>query len=305
MAKKVFVIVLNWNGYQDTIECVESLKGVDYPGLEIIIIENGSTDGSEEMIRKRFPELTVIQTGVNLGFAGGSNAGLRHALSSGADYMVLLNNDTTVDPSFVKELVRAAQTDERIGLLSSKVYFYGAPEVLWYAGGGFNPWLGWGRMRGYGRRDDGQFDAVEETDRAGGCSLMLTRRFCEKVGLFDEEYFCYCEDLDLGIRAKRAGFKVMYVPSSKVWHKESKSTGGSTAAVSLYYTVRNTLKCVDKNNPLPFFLRMARYASLLAISFLSLFTMKTPKIQGVKRIYQGARDYFQQRFGEFRPKNRP
>ena len=301
MGKKVFVIVLNWNGYRDTIECVESLKGVDYPGLETVIIENGSTDGSEEILRKRFPGLTVLQTGGNLGFAGGSNVGLKYALDSGADYVVLLNNDTTVDPSFVKELVRVAQTDERIGLLSSKVYFYGEPDVLWYAGATFNQWLGWGRLRGYGQRDDGRFDAAGETNRASGCALMLTRRFCESVGLFDEEYFCYCEDLDLGIRAKRAGFKVMYVPASKVWHKESKSTGGATAAVSLYYTVRNTLRCVDKNSPLPFVLRVARYASVLTISLLSLFTMKTPKIQGAKRIYRGARDYFQHRLGEFRP----
>lgn len=295
---KVSVIVLNWNGYKDTIECVESLKKVTYPKCDILIVDNGSTNASEEILRRKFPELTLIQTGSNLGFTGGCNAGIREALRRGADYIILLNNDTVVDPDFAGELVKVAESDKKIGMLCSKIYFYDKSDVIWYAGAYFNTWLGWGRHRGYNQPDTGQFDRVEETGRPTGCSLMVTREFCEQVGLLDEEYFCYCEDSDWGMRAQKAGFKVMYVPTSKVWHKTSSSSGGSTTAISLYYTVRNTFRCIDKNNPLPVPLRYLRYLSIVSISLLSLITMKVPKALGIKRIYQGTRDYFRGRVGE-------
>lgn len=300
MSQKVFIVVLNWNGRRDTIECLESLKKVTYHDHEVVVVDNGSTDGSVEAFKKNFPELAVIQTGGNLGFAGGANAGIRHALKKGAEYVILLNNDTIVSPDFALELVAAAEGFKDAGILCSKVYFYDRPDVIWYAGAWFNNWLGWGRMRGYNLRDDGRFDRIEETGRACGCSLMVTRRFCEKTGLLDEEYFCYCEDMDWGMRAKKNGFKVLYVPSSKVWHKASRSTGGASTGISLYYTVRNTLKCLDKNMPLSFIPRFLRYAGIAVTSLLSLFTMGVPKALGLKRIYQGMRDYFHGRFGELK-----
>ena len=320
---KVAIIVLNWNGHKDTIECVESLKKTDYPDYEILIVDNGSSDGSEAILRKKFPELKLIQTGKNLGFAGGANAGIRQALASSADYVLLLNNDTTVDPAFIAELVKAASLNPRAGILCSKVYFHSNPhpalplkglsprkgggdkegsitDVIWYAGASFHPWLGWGRHRGYGQTDAGQFDRVEETPRACGCSLLATREFCEKAGLLDDKYFCYCEDTDWGMRARKAGFKVLYVPASKVWHKVAQSTGGPATSKSLYYFVRNSLRCVAINAPLHSPLRQARYFCILITNIMGLFTMGVPKMLGIKRIYQGFRDYFKGRFGEFK-----
>lgn len=307
---KVAIVVLNWNGHKDTIECVESLKKTTCPDYEILIVDNGSSDGSEAILRKKFPELKLIQTGKNLGFAGGENIGIREALGAGttgvgttargADYVLLLNNDTTVDPDFAVELVKAASLNPQAGILCSKVYFLSRPDIIWYAGASFHPWLGWGRHRGYGQKDAGQFDRTEETPRACGCSLMVTREFCEKAGLLDDEYFCYCEDTDWGMRARKAGFKVLYVPASKVWHKVAQSTGGLATSMSLYYFVRNSLRCVDRNAPLPFPLKQARYFSILLTNLMGLITMNVPKTLGLKRIYQGFRDYFKGRFGEFK-----
>lgn len=299
-APRVTVIVLNWNGCDDTLECVEALRKLSYPNYNIVIIDNGSTDGSEEIFRKKFPELTVLRSDVNLGFAGGSNMGLRYALKSDADYVLLLNNDTVTAPDFISELVRVAESDSRIGMLSSKIYFYDRPGIIWYAGASFHTGVGWGRLRGYNTPDNGQFNTVEETERASGCSLLATRELCEKVGLLDEKYFCYCEDLDWGLRARRAGFRIMYVPSSKVWHKVSKSTGGNRKAIPLYYSVRNTLRCLDMNDPVPFMLRYFRYSVVLGINFLSIFTMGVPKILGIRRICRGAGDFFHCRYGEFK-----
>ena len=129
--------------------------------------------------------------------------------------------------------------------------------------------------------------------------MMVTREFCEKVGLLDKDYFCYCEEVDWGLRGKKAGFKIIYVPASKVWHKVSNSTGGIQTAVYLYYSVRNTLLCINTNTPLPFPFRQLRYSLVIMIFIVSLFTMNVPKMLGMKRIYQGVRDYFQGHTGEF------
>jgi hypothetical protein len=296
---KVIIIVLNYNGYDDTLECLESLKKLNYSNYEILIVDNGSTDGSIEILKNAFPEITLIETGGNLGFAGGENVGIRRALAEGAECIILLNNDTVADPEFAGKLVEVSKRDKKVGILCSKVYLFDKPEVIWYAGGSFNPWLGWGRHRGYGICDDGQFDRVEETVRPCGCSLMVTKEFCERVGLLDEDFFCYCEDVDWGMRAKRAGFKVFYVPDSKVWHKVSKSVGGAGNAISIYYNVRNTLRCLDKSKPLPFPFRHMRHAAVPLTNLLGLFTMKIPKISGIRMIYKGLKDYFRGRFGMF------
>ncbi|MBE7414621.1 MAG: glycosyltransferase family 2 protein [Deltaproteobacteria bacterium] len=300
MAPKVSIVVLNWNGYRDTAECVQSLRDVVYPALEIIVVDNGSVDGSLNALKRRFPSgIRFIGTGKNLGFAGGCNAGIRQALENGADYVLLLNNDTVVAPDFVKEIVTAAEGEPRAGILCSKVYFHDRPDVVWYSGAYFNSLLGWGRHLGFNKKDSGGSGAME-TGRPTGCAMMVTRELCERTGLFDEDYFCYAEDLDWGMRAKRAGFKVLYVPSSRVWHKVSASSGSVGVAASLYYSTRNTLRCVDLNRPLPLPLRQARYLSILAASFLSLLTMKTPAAPGAKMITKGFRDYLRGIKGELR-----
>ncbi len=128
---------------------------------------------------------------------------------------------------------------------------------------------------------------------------MVTREFCERVGLLDEDFFCYGEDIDWGVRAKREGFKVLYVPGSKVWHKVSKSVGGAGNAISVYYNVRNTLRCLDKNSPLPFLFRYVRYTAVLLTNLLGLFTMRVPKMSGMRMISRGLKDYFRGKFGRF------
>ena len=297
MSPKVYIIVLNWNGYDDTIECINSLRSVTYANHHIVLVDNGSTDGSEAFLREQFPDIDLIQTGQNLGFTGGNNIGIRYALNNGADYIILLNNDTIVHKDFITELITAAETDKTAGMLCSKIYFHDRPDILWYAGASFHPWLGWGRHRGYNDRDRGQFDLTEETGRPTGCSLMVSRAVCEKIGLLREEYFCYCEDLDWGMRAQNAGYKIMYVPASKVWHKVSRSTGIGSAT-SLYYSVRNMFMCLDANKPLPALLRFLRFGIVLSAAILSLFTHAHPKAAGAAQICRGTSHYLQGRSGK-------
>jgi GT2 family glycosyltransferase len=279
------------------VACVESCLRATYPRLRLLVVDNGSTDGSDAILRGRFPSVELLQTGENLGFAGGNNAGIRHALGAGADHVVLLNNDTTVDPGFVTALADAARANPRAGILSSKILLFDQPDVLWYAGASFHPWLGWGRHRGHGARDIGQFDRVEETDRPTGCALLVTRACCEQVGLLREEYFCYAEDLEWGLRARAQGFQILYVPGSRVWHKVSRSTGGARATLPLRYQTRNVLACVDAQFPLPFPARVLRWGTIVAAAGLGLFTQGLPRREGAVAIIQGVSDHLAGRRG--------
>ncbi len=293
----VYVIILNWNGHADTVDCVRSCLQSRYPRTRLVIVDNGSTDGSEQLLRTEFPDLDVIQTGANLGFAGGNNVGIRHALANAADYVLLLNNDTIVDPDFITPLVEAATADRRAGILCSKILFYDPPNVIWFAGASFHPSIGWGRHRGQGQLDEGQFDQPGETGRPTGCAMMVTRQLCEATGLLREEMFCYAEDLDWGLRARNAGFKVLYAPTSKVWHKVTRCTGGAGSPLSMYYTIRNLLLCLDLNAPLPLPLRALRYVTATAPGVIGAIKQRGPKLARLQAIAKGVRDYWRNRYG--------
>lgn len=298
MQPKVFIIVLNWNGYRDTIECIESLKKVTYPNYEIILIDNGSTDNSEGTLRKEFPDLELIQTGENLGYAGGNNVGIKYAIERGTDYILLLNNDTVVDPDFLIELVKVAESDKSIGILSSKIYFYDKPDTIWYAGAIFNLKSGKSKHIGYNKKDTVEYDKVQETDRACGCSMMASRRVCETVGLMSPEYFCYGEEVDWSLRIRNAGYRVIFVPGSKVWHKVSASTGGRGKSYYIYYSVRNHLRLL--NTYLPFKYKMLNLLRDMLVAgryLLSLFTMNISKSDGIKNLWLGIIDYYRGRSG--------
>lgn len=244
------MILLNWNSWQDSIECVESCMNLSYPNSRILLVDNGSTDGSEAFLRERFPDIDFIQTGANLGFAGGNNVGIRYALEKGAEYVWLLNNDTVVEPDALSALVQVAQADRTIGMVGSKILYHAEPERLWYAGAVLNadsphrPY-----HLGLNEKDRGQYQTTGDTGYVTGCSLLARREMIEAVGVMDEELFLYFEDADWSARAKAAGWRLVYCPDSLVYHKVSVSTGGAASPTLLYYTSRNRLYFVKKNFP--------------------------------------------------------
>jgi len=293
----VYVVILNWNGHADTVECVRSCLTITYEPVRILVVDNGSSDGSERLLRSEFPEIEVIQTGANLGFAGGNNVGIRHALDHGANYILLLNNDTLVDRDFVTPLVAIAAADCRVGMLCSKIFFHDAPDVIWFAGAHLRPLLGWNHHLGYGQVDDGRYDNVVETDRPTGCAMMVSKQVCKAIGLLREEMFCYAEDVDWGLRARNAGYKVVYVPTSKVWHKVTRSTGGVASPLSQYYSLRNMLLCLDLNLPLVFPLRVFRYVTVIGPYMTSALKLPGPRFRRLLAVIKGASHYFLGRFG--------
>lgn len=220
----VWIIVVNWNQRQMTLECLTSLRALT--GCHVLLVDNGSTDGSADAVRAAFPEVEVIETGANLLYAGGNNAGMTRALSAGADYVVLLNNDTLVDPESMSRLRAAMDADPRSGIAGPKILYADAPDRIWYAGGEMSFWRGEVWHRGIREVDRGQFDRPCETGYVTGCCLMIRREALERVGLLDESYRMYGEDLDLCVRVRRAGYSIRYEPAARIWHKISVSSGG-------------------------------------------------------------------------------
>lgn len=246
----VCIIILNWNGCHDTIECVESCRNLSYPNFRILIVDNGSTDGSEAILRERFSGVDIIQTGANLGFAGGNNVGIHHALANGADFVWLLNNDTTVDAEALLSLVQVAESDKNVGMVGSKIVYHENTRLLWYSGAVLDPERPY-RLHHQGLNEDdrGQFDAACETGYITGCSLLARKEMIDGIGLLDDGLFLYFEDADWSARARAAGWKLVYCPGSLVFHRVSLSVGGAASPTLLYYTARNRLYFVKRNFP--------------------------------------------------------
>ena len=259
MKKHISIIIVNYNTPDETKDCLRSLKDLESWGFDyqIIVVDNGSKESIKfnKTFLKNNPKVELITSASNLGFTGGNNLGIKHALDTyDSDYFLLLNSDTVVEKDFLKELYLLARSDSKIGLITSKIYFHKGYEfhhdsyqkqdlgkVIWYAGGQID-WLNLNSFhRGVDEVDRGQFEQAEETEFCTGCSMLISREVIERVGLLDDRFFLYSEDVDYSLRVKKAGLKLFYCPQSVVYHKTSSSTGGSGSNLQVYYQTRNRL----------------------------------------------------------------
>lgn len=240
VSPQVTILVLNWNGWRRTLGCLESLDELEYANFEVVVVDNGSEDGSEASIKAERPDLTVLQAGTNLGYAGGNNLGIRHALNRGADYVWVLNNDTFVEPHTLRALIEASRSQDRIGVLGA--------AVLEEAGDGERQ-VEMSAYRWRGERiapvlctnsEDALEHRMHPVDGVTGTSLLLDAEMLRDIGGFDERFFHYFEDAELCERARRAGWNVAYACRARVWH----SVGGTLSnfsAQARYYYIRNWL----------------------------------------------------------------
>ena len=225
-ASTVYIILVNWNGKDVTLECLRSLNAVSYKNVRIIIVDNASTDGSVPVFRSQFPQCDVLEMRENLRFAGGTNAGLKHGLGQGGQLFLLLNNDTTVAPDFLTTMVARLHSDPRTGLVAPKIFYDNDPTRIWFAGGAISRWTGTMKHIGIREIDGGQYNTVRDIDYATGCCILTKREVLERIGLLDESFHMYAEDADWSERARRAGYRIVYEPAARVWHKLSGSVGG-------------------------------------------------------------------------------
>ncbi|NLT41867.1 MAG: glycosyltransferase family 2 protein [Anaerolineae bacterium] len=251
----VALVTLNWNGKDHTIECVESLSRLTYPNYRVLIVDNGSTDGSVAAFHAQLPEALVIENGRNLGYSQGFNAGLQAAYDLGAEYVLILNNDTIVDRGVLEALVGTAERDEKIGFVSGKVYYYDRPNVIQTAGREPHPLYLVHGLVGEGEEDRGQYDEEKDYDYLDDIFLLVSRTAYEATGGYDPLFFLYYEETDWCYRARQAGFRLVYTPEARVWHKHGKSTGGDRSPTFVYYTTRNQILFMRRCAPSPLFRR--------------------------------------------------
>jgi GT2 family glycosyltransferase len=224
-----FTVLLNWNGWKDTVECLSSLQKLEYGNNRTIVVDNGSTNDSVPRIRAQFPQVEIIEMGKNLGFAGGCNAGIRAALERGAEYVWLLNNDTIVDRFALGALVGRAEEDTRIGAVGAILYYMDEPSRIQTWGGlRVNLWTG-------------RFSFLESASSMAhfqylsGASLLIKVPAIKNIGLLDDSFFMYGEDADYGFRLRRAGWSLSVAEDARVWHKDAASTGRKSPKHDFYF----------------------------------------------------------------------
>lgn len=251
---KVSVVLPNWNGINLVRMCLDSLKNLDFDDFEVLVVDNGSVDGSQEMIESNYPWVRLIKLSYNMGFAIACNKGLN---ASTGEYIVLLNNDIEVDSAWLRELYEGMERHPECGMGTSRMMFLHNREEFYNTGDLFHVWSA-GGGRGYGEKDVGQFDKEEYVFGACAGAGIYRRSMIEKTGLFDEDFFIFAEDVDLNLRAQQRGFKAVYLPSAKVFHIGT-ATVGLYSDRYIYLCKRNDIFVLVKNYSLMMYLKYFRF----------------------------------------------
>ena len=219
----VYIIIINWNGLDDTLECLDSIENIRYQNYNIIVIDNGSNNNQADIIKEKFPDIELIKNNKNEGFVIANNQGIEIALKENADYILLLNNDTTVKNDFLNILIEYAENDNNVGILNPKMLYYNS-NIIWSMGGRISYLTGISISIGKTKQKD-QYNKKIEPDFASGCAMLIRREVLSKIGLLDPIYFAYYEDADFSFRARKVGYTIKVIPESIIWHKKSASAG--------------------------------------------------------------------------------
>jgi hypothetical protein len=314
MTDRICIILLNWNGKKDTLECLDSLAKVDYSRFTTIVVDNGSADDSVTAIRAAHPNVPIFETKENLGFAGGNNVGIRWALSKPFQWILLLNNDTIVSPDFLKAFMYEAKRNPEAKILGAKLLRYHEPDQVDHLGGKWNPSIVEFESLGAGIFD-GRLQESQEVDYVCGAALLMHRSVPETIGLLEARFFLFWEETDFCFRARRKKFGVWTAPHAKVWHKVSASFVGGKPHTQ-YFWWRSRLLWMERNLPLserkelmrtvvrPELLKTLRHYLLKNLQEILSRLLLKPKdikrLQKIKRLKSGlagALDYYRGRFG--------
>jgi GT2 family glycosyltransferase len=287
----VATIVLNWNGRDDTLACLDALAASSWPAARTILVDNGSSDGTAEAVRERFPDVELIVNERNLGFAEGNNVGLRRAQELGADYAFLLNNDTVVDQEAIRILVEEAEARPAAGALSPLLFFAEPDDLVWYAGAEWNPDRGHNPPHeGYRQPAAAGLSEPRRVSRASGAAMLVRREVLERVGLLDTDLFLHVEDVEWSLRIQRGGYEIWFVPASRIWHKVSADSGGEDSPTVAYYRARNMLEVGDRYARHGPPRSIVRHGETLLAELLHARHARRP-LENVRAAIAGWRDY--------------
>ncbi len=295
----VVVVVINWNNPEDTLLCLESLKKLDYPNYHVFVLDNGSDDNSFAILSEAAKDLsgfTVIETGDNLGFSGGVNFGIVEAQKMQAAYIWLLNNDAEVAPDCLSKLIQSMDANPDVAIGGSKIFLADRKDIVWHAGATFAKHTGQPHHLGLGvHNDNPDYSNDKFVDYVTGSSLIIRQDAIEKIGVMDDRFYLYYEEADLCYRARKNGFKVLYIAESKLWHKVAGSSTGYH--IRVYYEVRNRMLFTIKNKPYQF---ISVFGYLLFQEFFKPLGNRNYKV--AKSALLGFIDFFFARFGRLKYK---
>lgn len=294
-APHVAAVILNWNQEALTADCLASLRSVEPRCLKVILVDNGSLPESVDRLERDFPEVTFIRLSENRGFAGGNNAGIERALKEGASHILLLNNDTLVQPTFLQPLLDGLD-NPGVGVVGPRIYHHPDVHRIWFAGGMIDWKTGRQWHLGAGELDQGQWSVPLDVDYVTACCLLAPARVFQEVGGLDERYFIYFEETDWNLRARARGYRCRYVPDSRIYHKVSQAmkTGSPT---SDYYYARNRLLFFQSHAPKRYWLKLILLYSLRSIRYA--YTLRSRGLrQNAAAVIHGIRDFYSSRFGK-------
>lgn len=291
---KVAIIILNWNSFNTTKDCLISLDKISYPNYRIIIVDNHSADGSPELFRNRFPQHHLIVNAENLGFPGGNNVGIKWALKNDFQYILLLNYDTIANPDFLDKLIEVAEKRPSIGILGPCIKFYSKPEKAWSYGGYIDSKTG--RPFHLNKMSEIGHKILVEVEWVSGCGLLIKSDVVRNIGLLDQEYFFGIEDADWCLRAIKAGYKVVFVPESTIYHKTSITRFKEKYThVHHYYNMRNLLIFIEKHGSFNFLFLISFLFSLLKRATWSLIKLD---IKSIRALWLAVRDFSNKKYGK-------
>lgn len=299
---KIAIVVLNYNNIKDTLECLDSLKNINYDNFEVVLVDNNSQDESKTVLKNFSREkLHIIFLENNLGFSGGNNEGIKYALDRYAEYVLVLNNDTKVDSNILIEFLSEFKKYPDAGVLTSAIYFYDEPDILWFGGKTKIEWRKMDRAISseYFSKTLPQDINSKEVNFITGCCMFIKREVFERVGMFDDRFFLYFEDADFSMRTKKAGYKLIWTPRAKIWHKVSRTTLVEVGTSNIhYYNTRNILLLAKKHGPwwIKIYMYLWAFYKFLKQIIKLAFPFRFNK-QISFSIMRGIRDYYLGSFG--------
>ncbi|MFC3879729.1 glycosyltransferase family 2 protein [Algoriphagus namhaensis] len=291
---RVAIILVNWNGLDFTRSCLDSLRKVDFPDFQVFVVDNASQNKEAEVLKSAFPEIELIQSRKNRGFTGGNNLGIQAALDQAFSHVLLLNNDTLVEPDFLKKMMETMQSDPNLGVVQPMICFLHDRGKIWSAGGKWNSLFCRAMTLGDRKKLDGYEIKSNNLDWATGCALLISKKALEAVGTLDDNFFAYFEDVDWSLRIRKAGFEIALCEAAKIYHEagassKQKGSEGTLSPRVFYFHARNQFYLIRKHSGGAHYFLAVIYHSFRFLAWMVYFCLRG-RFKKLNAVFNGFRD---------------
>lgn len=294
--KKTAIILVNWNSYDYTAQCIDSLNRITRKDFSIIVVDNGSHDNSGQQLKEKFPHILFIEAGSNLGFTGGNNLGLAYSIKEQFQYSLLLNNDTEVAPDFLNLLTDYMDNHPDIGVIQPKIFYHHDKNLLWDGGSYFDPVWGIAYTKGLGKKPGSRYNQIKEVDWITGCCFLTRNSILQETGLLANNFFIYYEDVDLSFRIRKLGYRLVFYPDAVIYHiagasqkKKEKGKEGFVNPFVHYLNIRNRIWLLKKYTPFHFIPTVTLYTFFYTLALMLYFAVRF-RFKKLKAAWKAVKD---------------